>query len=216
MTDPIVAARGLLYRYPRSATPALRDLDLEVSAGEIVAATGPSGCGKSTLLYLLGLFLHPSAGSVTICGQAAGGLSDAERSRIRAHAIGFVFQDAAMNSGWTIVENVAEGAIYSGASRAEARRHAQELLDAYGVGDLAERRALEVSGGQAQRAALCRALIREPTVLLADEPTGNLDPRNAAAVLRGLQDAARRGAAVVIVTHAPEVAAACDRSIQIT
>jgi putative ABC transport system ATP-binding protein/lipoprotein-releasing system ATP-binding protein len=134
---------------------------------------------------------------------------------LRAHRIGFVFQDAALHPSATIEDNVAEGVLYTGASYSAAIMSARQLLDAYGIGQLGRRRPTQVSGGQAQRAALCRALIRRPTLVLADEPTGNLDPDNAAEVIRGLRNAADAGAAVVVVTHSPTVAGACDREVEL-
>ena len=208
-------ARAVTFAYAGTSDLVIRDIDLTIDSGEMVAVTGPSGCGKSTLLFMLGLFLAPSSGEVALLGRPTGHLSDADRSRLRAHEIGFVFQDAALHPSWTIGENVAEGALYGGASHGDAAARTRALLATYGIESLAERRANEVSGGQAQRAALCRALLRAPSILLADEPTGNLDPENAAVVLGGLQAAARDGAAVLVVTHSPEVAMGCDRTVSL-
>ena len=216
MTGPILEVRGLCFTYPGTHHPLFEGIDLTVRPGELVAATGPSGCGKSTLLYLLGLFLHPDRGRITINGIDTERLGDAERSGLRARQIGFVFQDAALHQGETIEDNVAEGAIYGGASHTDARARARALLDAYGILEIARHRPTEVSGGQAQRAALCRALIRRPTLLLADEPTGNLDAENAAAVLLGLRGLTHQGGGVVVVTHSSAAAEASDRTVQLT
>ena len=213
MTEAALVAHGLTFGYPGSAEPLIRAFDITARAGEMVAVQGPSGCGKSTLLYLLGLLIQPSAGRMVLGGQETILLGDGERSRIRAHQIGFVFQDAALLPNSTVEENVAEGAVYAGSSYAAATLRARELLDSTGIADIARRWPAQISGGQAQRAALCRALIRNPVLILADEPTGNLDPDNAAAVIAGLRDAARRGTAIVIVTHSPVVASACDRVV---
>ncbi len=213
MTEAALIAHGLTFGYPGAAEPLIRAFDITADAGEMVAVQGPSGCGKSTLLYLLGLLIQPSAGRIVLGGQDSVLLGDAERSRIRAHHIGFVFQDAALHPNLTVEENVAEGAIYAGTSYAPAALRARELLDSTGIADIAGRWPTQISGGQAQRAALCRALIRNPLLILADEPTGNLDPDNAAAVIAGLRDAAGHGAAVVVVTHSPMVASGCDRVI---
>lgn len=214
MTAATLEVRGLSFAYPGAA--ALIDgLDLVADAGQMVAVRGKSGSGKSTLLFLLGLFIAPGAGRIVIDGLETTRLGDADRSRLRAHRIGFVFQDAALHPTASIEDNVAEGVLYAGASYSAAIASARQLLDAYGIGYLGRRRPTQVSGGQAQRAALCRALIRRPTLVLADEPTGNLDPDNAAEVIRGLRGAASAGAAVVVVTHSPTVAGACDREVEL-
>lgn len=215
MTAATLEVRGLSFAYPGAAAPLIDGLDLVADPGQMVAVQGKSGTGKSTLLFLLGLFIAPSAGRIVIDCLETTRLGDADRSRLRAHRIGFVFQDAALHPTATIEDNVAEGALYAGASYSAAIASARQLLDAYGIGHLGRRRPTQVSGGQAQRAALCRALIRRPTLVLADEPTGNLDPDNAAEVIRGLRGAADEGAAVVVVTHSPTVAAACDHTIQL-
>jgi putative ABC transport system ATP-binding protein len=181
----------------------------------MVAVQGRSGAGKSTLLFLLGLFIAPTAGRIVITGRETTLLGDAARSRLRAHRIGFVFQDAALHPTVSIEDNVAEGALYAGESYQIAVSRARQLLEAYGIGHLAHRKPTQVSGGQAQRAALCRALIRRPALVLADEPTGNLDPDNASEVIRGLRGAASGGASIVVATHSPTVAAACDRAVQL-
>ena len=215
MTEPTLVVRDLAFGYPGSATLLFVDLDLFAKSGEMVAVQGPSGSGKSTLLYLLGLFIVPAVGRIAIAGLETTSLGDAERSGLRAHRIGFVFQDAALHATMTIEENVAEGALYGGASYPAALSRARQLLVTYGIGDLARRKPTQVSGGQAQRAALCRALMRGPALVLADEPTGNLDPDNATEVIRGLRGAAAEGSAVIVVTHSPPVAGSCDRIISL-
>jgi ABC-type lipoprotein export system ATPase subunit len=213
VTGAALVVHGLTFGYPGSAVTLFNAFDITAHAGEMVAVQGPSGCGKSTLLYLLGLLIQPGAGRIVLGGQDTTDLGDHERSRIRAHYIGFVFQDAALQPNATVEENVAEGALYAGSSYAAAAQRARDLLDSTGIADIAGRRPTQISGGQAQRVALCRALIRSPLLILADEPTGNLDPDNAAAVIGGLRAAAESGAAVVVVTHSPVVAGACDRVI---
>lgn len=215
MDEPVLDARGLAFRYPGTTAFIFDGLDVTVGRGEMVAVLGRSGCGKSTLLYVLGLFLHPTSGGLAIHGQETGRLGDRERSLLRSHDIGFVLQDAALHGGWSMLENVAEGALYSGATYAQAMARAGALLDEYGISGIAAHRPAQVSGGQAQRAALCRALIRRPTLVLADEPTGNLDAANADAVIAGLRQAADEGAAVIVVTHAPAVASASDRTVHL-
>jgi ABC-type lipoprotein export system ATPase subunit len=214
-SEPAIAARGLSYTYPRMTSPVLAAFDLTVRRGEIVAVTGSSGCGKSTLLYLLGLLLHPQEGAIEIAGTRVDNLDDADRSRLRASSIGFVFQDAALHPSWTVRENIEEAGLYVGMTRREAPRRAAAIAERYGVAHLLSRGATELSGGQGQRVALCRALLRTPIILLADEPTGNLDPENAEAVVQGLLDAAREGAAVIVVTHSSSVADACERTVRL-
>lgn len=216
MTGPRLDVRGLTFAYPRTSAPIIDGLDLSVGEGEMIGVMGASGSGKSTLLYLLGLFIAPNAGRIAVDGRETTLLDDAERSRLRAHRIGFVFQDAALHPNATVEENVAEGALYTGCSYAEAVARARGLLEAYGIIDLAGRRPTQISGGQAQRAALCRALLRRPALILADEPTGNLDPVNAEAVLAGLRAAVTDGAGVVVATHSPAVADTCDRTVRLS
>lgn len=215
MSVATLGVHDLRFAYPGSESPLIAGLDLTAEPGKMVAVQGRSGTGKSTLLFLLGLFIAPTGGRIVIDGLETTGLGDAERSRLRAHRIGFVFQDAALHPTATMEDNVAEGALYGGASYATALADARRLLDAYGIGHLARRRPTQVSGGQAQRAALCRALIRRPALVLADEPTGNLDPENAAEVIKGLRAAADEGASVVVVTHSPTIAAACDQVVEL-
>lgn len=215
MTRAILDVQQVSFRYRGARTPLFDEFTLSVRPGELVAALGPSGCGKSTLLYLLGLFLRPDRGRIAVDGCDTERLGDGQRSQLRAHRIGFVFQDAALHLGETIEDNVAEGALYSGAGYEQARTRARFLLDAYGILDIAARRPTEISAGQAQRAALCRALIRRPSLLLADEPTGNLDADNAAAVMEGLRAVATGGGGVVVVTHSRAVADASDRVIRL-
>ncbi|MFV0307949.1 MAG: ABC transporter ATP-binding protein [Desertimonas sp.] len=174
------------------------------------AVTGPSGSGKSTMLFVMGLMVPVGAGTIALDGVAIG-RSDRERARLRAATFGFVFQDALLDASRTVIDNVVEPAIYAGRGRAAARRRARDLLDAFGVAGRADSRPGEISGGQAQRIALARALINQPSVILADEPTGSLDPGNALVVTNALRDAATGGAVVVVVTHTESVADRCDR-----
>ena len=208
-------ARNVTFSYQASTSPVLENWSAEFRAGTATALTGPSGRGKSTLLYLLGLMLTPTAGQVFVKGQHVSASTDAVKARTRAELFGFVFQDAALDPSRSVLDNVTETAIYRGESRRRASLEARALLKRFGVDVSPERKPGQVSGGQAQRIALCRALLHKPQILLADEPTGNLDPESAAIVVEGLIAHARGGAAVVIVTHSPEVAAACDRQVQL-
>lgn len=210
----MLAVEGLSFGY-RADEPIIVDLDQRFAAGRVTAVTGPSGCGKSTLLYLLGLLLTPDAGVVRIDDVPASRLSDAARSRLRAETIGFVFQDAMLDPARTVLDNVVEGVIYADTPRGAAVVRARSLMQGFGV-DLREtHRPGEVSGGQAQRIALCRALLNQPSVILADEPTGNLDAVAAGVVMGALADEAADGATVVVATHHRAMIGAADEVLDL-
>lgn len=193
------------------ATTALRGVSLTLESGHGVALMGPSGCGKSSLLHCLGGVLRPDSGRVTFDGVDLTTLSDARRSRIRLEHFGMVFQFGDMVPELSLAENVALPLQLLGHRRSAARRRALEVLDELGVADVADSRAGAVSGGQAQRAAVARALAHKPRVVLADEPTGALDTTNAEAVLDALTRLSRQmGAALLVVTHDNLVAAHLD------
>lgn len=181
--------------------------------GGLVAVTGASGRGKSTLLSVVGLLLRPLGGRVLVDGEDVTGASDRHRSRIRATRFGFVFQDAVLDERRSILDNVLEPALYVGTDRRTAEARAVELLERFDVALPPRRRPGQVSGGQAQRIALCRSLLNDPAIVVADEPTGNLDRATADAVVAGLRDHADGGGTVVIATHDDSVVAACDRVI---
>ncbi len=210
----MLEARDISFSYD-SAYPLLDRWDAHFEGGEVVAVTGPSGRGKSTLLYLLGLMLKPQGGSVVINGEEASNLPDRQRARLRASMFGFVFQDAALDATRTVLDNVIETALYRGESRQHATRRAHELMEQFGVSLRAKAKPGQVSGGQAQRIALCRALLNDPRILLADEPTGNLDPASADVVIKAFHAQAASGAAVVVVTHDPMLVSRCDRRIEL-
>lgn len=210
----MLEARDIGFGY-ESQTRLLAGWNQRFAAGEVVAITGPSGRGKSTLLYILGLMLKPNNGMVLVEGRDVSSLSDANRAHLRAEVFGFVFQDAALDSTRTIIDNVVETALYRGRSRAEAISKANELLERFGVGLRASARPGQVSGGQAQRIALCRALLNNPKILLADEPTGNLDPLSAQVVVDAFHEQASMGSAVIVVTHDPTLVALCDRKVEL-
>lgn len=215
MTAPVLfAARQVSFGYVRD-TPILSNWSAEFVAGEVVAITAPSGRGKSTLLYVLGLMLRPASGQVLIDGHDAANLGDAKRARFRAHQFGFVFQDAALDSTRTVMDNIIETALYRGDPREAARERARQLMDHFGVALQAGAKPGQVSGGQAQRIALCRALLNDPRILLADEPTGNLDPISSELVVGSLHAQADKGAAVIVVTHDPLLVSRCDRVIRL-
>ncbi|GAB3128504.1 ABC transporter ATP-binding protein [Glaciibacter psychrotolerans] len=210
----MLEAKELSFGYD-SARPLLDRWNARFDAGEVVAVTGPSGRGKSTLLYLLGLMLKPQSGTVLVAGENASGLSDGRRAHLRASTFGFVFQDAALDATRTVLDNVIETALYRGEPRGSSIRRAQDLMSQFGVGLRAQAKPGQVSGGQAQRIALCRALLNDPRVLLADEPTGNLDPASASIVVDAFHAQAASGAAVIVVTHDPTLVARCDRKIEL-
>lgn len=210
----MIEARGITFGYDRDA-PILNEWSAQFAAGEVVAVTGPSGRGKSTLLYLLGLMLKPGAGEVFVGGESVASLRDARRARLRASLFGFVFQDAALDPTRTVLDNVIETALYRGEPRDDAQRRARALMAQFGVELRANAKPGQVSGGQAQRIALCRALLNDPRILLADEPTGNLDPASADIVVNAFQAQAHSGASVIVVTHDPALVARCDRRIEL-
>jgi putative ABC transport system ATP-binding protein len=210
----MLEARDLTFAYD-DRRPILREWSAAFHGGEVVAVTGPSGRGKSSLLYLLGLMLRPDSGEVLVEGHSMADQPDRARAHLRARRFGFVFQDAALDASRTVIDNVVETALYRGADRRVSIGRARGLLEQFGVDVREDARPGEVSGGQAQRIALCRALLGDPGILLADEPTGNLDPASAAVVVEAFHARAHAGAAVVIVTHDPALVARCHRSIQL-
>ncbi|QUW20228.1 ATP-binding cassette domain-containing protein [Agrococcus sp. Marseille-Q4369] len=210
----MLAARDVAFGYAQGA-PVIAGFDDDFVAGEVVALTGPSGRGKSTLLYVLGLMLAPTAGVVEVDGRDASRLRDGRRARLRADVFGFVSQDAALDATRTVLDNVLETSLYRGQPRAGHTDRAYALLDRFGVSVRADHKPGQISGGQAQRIAVCRALLGDPRILLADEPTGNLDAASSAIVVGALREQANRGAAVVIATHDRDVMAQCDRRISL-
>lgn len=207
----VLGVRDLAFRYARGGEELFNGLTHEFAEGKITALTGPSGRGKSTLLYVLGLMLTPSRGEVLLHGMAQSRIPDAARSRVRAAELGFVFQDSALDPSRSILDSVIEPSLYAGLDRAAALKRATGLLQDLGVGARTNHKPGQISGGQAQRVAVCRALVNNPRVVLADEPTGNLDPANAAGVLDVLAEVAGRGRhTVVIATHDPYVIERAD------
>ncbi|MGO1590773.1 MAG: ABC transporter ATP-binding protein [Ancrocorticia sp.] len=204
----MLAVEDLAFQYKKGGEELFDGLSYEFSTGCVTAMTGPSGRGKSTLLYILGLMLTPAKGSVLLGDEKVSRISDASRSLIRAQKIGFVFQDSALDPKRKIIDSVIEPALYAGWDRRKARERGYQLLEEMGVSGRADHRPGEISGGQAQRVAVCRALMNDPTVILADEPTGNLDVENSQIVLDTLSAASndnRRERTVVIATHDPFV-----------
>jgi putative ABC transport system ATP-binding protein len=211
-TEPVLRAAVLAKSF--GATRALDDVSFGVSAGEVVAVMGPSGSGKSTLLHCLAGILRPDAGEVWFEGRRVDVLGERPRSALRLSRFGFVFQFGDLVPELTLRENVALPLRLTGRGRRTADAAADAALAALGVADVGDHRAAEASGGQAQRAAVARALVHEPAVIFADEPTGALDTVTGELVLDALVGLARRvGSAVVMVTHEPRVAAYADREV---
>jgi putative ABC transport system ATP-binding protein len=196
-------------------THALSEIDLEIRSGEYLSISGPSGCGKSTLLSILGLLDTPSAGQYTLNGRPVEGLKLAERARIRNKEIGFIFQSFNLIGDLTVFENVELPLTYRGMKSSERKERVREALEKVGMAHRAKHLPSQLSGGQQQRVAVARALCASPVVLLADEPTGNLDSANGEAVMDLLHDLHRAGSTICMVTHDPRYARHADRIIHL-
>jgi putative ABC transport system ATP-binding protein len=196
-------------------TTALDRIDLEIEAGEYVAITGPSGCGKSTMLGILGLLDVPNHGEYWFEGQNVAGWSESQLNKLRRGRIGFIFQSFNLIEELTVFENVELALEYNGTPARERRERVTAMLDKLGVGHRATHRPSQLSGGQQQRVAIARALVAGPAVLLADEPTGNLDSAHGDEVMRLLREINAEGTTVVMVTHSPEHAAQASRTLNL-
>ena len=204
-----------VYRTSEVETQALGEVSLEIGDGEFVAIMGPSGCGKSTLLNLLGLLDTPSSGAYWFFGEDVARRSEAQLTRLRRDNIGFVFQSFNLIDDLTVAENVEVALLYRKVPGAERKRRVREALERVGIAHRAGHRPQQLSGGQQQRVAVARALVSAPKLILADEPTGNLDTANGEAVMALLTEAAASGVTIVMVTHSLAHAAAAERTIKL-
>ncbi|SEJ42317.1 putative ABC transport system ATP-binding protein [Sphingomonas sp. OV641] len=192
-----------LYRTDSVETVALDGIDLDIAAGEFVAIMGPSGCGKSTLLNVIGLLDSPTSGSYVFDGTEVAGLGEAKLAAFRKAHIGFIFQSFNLVDELTVRDNIELALLYHDVSAKERRSRAEEVMDRVGIGHRARHRPSQLSGGQQQRVAVARALVATPKLILADEPTGNLDTNHGEEVMRMLQQLNAEGSTIVMVTHSP-------------
>jgi len=203
------------YRMGDQEVRALDGVDLFIDRNEYVALIGPSGSGKSTLMNLLGCLDTPSAGHYLLNGRDTATLEDNELAHVRNREVGFVFQSFHLLPRMSVLDNVMQPLVYRGLPRAERRRRAVESLERVGLGNRLDHRPNQLSGGQRQRVAVARALVGEPSLLLADEPTGNLDSRTSAEIMALFDALHAQGQTVVVVTHEPDIAAHCHRTVRI-
>jgi putative ABC transport system ATP-binding protein len=214
--DVVVSVEGLAKVFPGPpAVTALQPCTFRIEAGSFLSITGPSGSGKTTLLSLLGLLDTPTAGTYVLNGADVAALSDRERAAVRAHHLGFVFQAFHLIGHRTVLENVELGLLYQGVGIRARRAAAIAVVDRVGLAERRDALCAHLSGGEKQRVAIARAIVRDPALVLCDEPTGNLDTANSEAVLRILEGLNAEGTTIVVITHDPDVARRTSRTLRI-
>ena len=217
MSEPLIQLQGVsrIYDLGRVQVAALQEVDLTVEPGEFLAIVGPSGSGKSTLMNIVGCLDRPTAGTYTLAGTPVAELNDDGLARLRSRTIGFVFQSYNLLPRTSALENVATPLLYQGVSRKDRLARARAALERLGLGDRVDHVPTELSGGQQQRVAIARALVAEPALLLADEPTGNLDSASGADVMTILRELNAAGRTIVMITHDSDVASSAGRQVHV-